>query len=240
MPHVTIFDTAADAAVRAAEDWMADIERGARVLGLATGSSVIGFYAEWGRRMAGDARLKELTTFNLDEYYGIGQGHPGTFRRFMETMLFERLGLPSSVVHFLPADPMSDVDQVCIAYDAALEASGGLDACLLGIGQNGHLGFNEPCTPFESRTHLAALTDDTRAANREGFPGPQVPERALTMGLASIAAASRLTLLAFGRAKADAVHRALTGPVDPSLPASLLQRHPNASLYLDREAAARL
>jgi glucosamine-6-phosphate deaminase len=238
--RLVVEETAEAAAARAAADWVGSLRGGARVLGLATGATVVPFYQAWVQKMAGDPLVQTLTTFNLDEYYGIGQAHPGTFRRFMDTHCFEPLGMTPAQVHFLPADPVPAVDTVCIAYEAALARAGGMDLCLVGIGPNGHLAFNEPGTPFESRTHLAALTDETRAANRPGFPGGLVPERALTMGLGTIMRARRIVLLAFGSAKADAVAAALAGPVDPAVPASILQRHRDVAVYLDREAAERL
>jgi glucosamine-6-phosphate deaminase len=226
-------------AVRAAVDaWVARIRAGARVLGLATGATMIPFYREWVRRMAGDPVIKTLITFNLDEYYGIGQDHPGTFRRYMDRHCFGPLGLLPHQVHFLPADPLPDVDRICLAYEAAIRAAGGLDLCLLGIGPNGHLAFNEPGTAFDSRTHLAALTDETRRANQDGFPGETVPERALTMGIATIMGATDLVLLAFGPAQAPPHAQALAGPIDPHTPASVLQQHPRVTVHLDRTAAA--
>jgi glucosamine-6-phosphate deaminase len=237
---IHILDSEADAIRVAVRDWEATLRGGARVLGLATGGTMVPFYREWARRMRGDPLIAALTTFNLDEYYGIGQDHPGTFRRFMDTHCFGPLGIGPAQVRFLPAEPVPAVDAVCRAYEEAIEACGGLDVCLLGIGPNGHLAFNEPGTAFESRTHLAALTDETREANRPGFPGGRVPERALTMGLATVMQARQLVLLAFGAGKAEPVARALRGPVDPSLPASVVQRHPHVRVYLDHGAASGL
>jgi glucosamine-6-phosphate deaminase len=237
---IIVQDTAQQAVVQAVKDWVLAIVGGERVVGLATGSTVVPFYREWAASMAGHPAMRELSTFNLDEYYGIGQDHPGTFRRFMDGHCFGPLGMSAAQIHFLPADPLDDVDRACVAYEEDLRRLGGIGPLLLGIGGNAHLAFNEPGTALDSRTHLCALTDETRRANQAGFPGGPVPERALTMGIGTIMEARELFLLAFGASKRAAVAAALRGPVTDAVPASALQRHQKVRVYLDREAAAGL
>ncbi|GAB6876323.1 glucosamine-6-phosphate deaminase [Thermaerobacter litoralis] len=206
-------------------------------LALPTGHTPIGLY----RRLVDLTRREGLRwdrarIFLLDEYLGLGPDHPGSFRRYMEDHLLRHLD-PAPAVDSLDgraADPAAE----CARYEAAL-AAGGLDLVVLGIGRNGHIGFNEPGSPFQSRTRVVTLTPETRRANAPDFGGdPEaVPPRALTVGIATILEGKEIFVLAAGAAKAPAVERAIQGPLDPALPASALQRHPKVTWFLDREAA---
>lgn len=241
---IKVWDNEAGASQAAARYWCDKIRDGARVLCLATGNTPVAFYREWSAMMRQDRLLSQLTTFNLDEYWGLPPGHPGSFRRYMEVNLFEPLGLHSDQVHFLPSclqppslqHPEETEWDICQRYEEEISRAGGIDLCLLGIGENGHIGFNEPGSPVDGGTHLVALTEKTRRANQTGFQD-HTPERALTMGLQTIVKAKEIVLLAFGAQKAQALHDAFFGPLSEACPASVLQRHPRVTAFLDREAA---
>ncbi|EKP94239.1 glucosamine-6-phosphate deaminase [Thermaerobacter subterraneus] len=207
---------------------------------LPTGHTPLGMY----RRLVEITRHEGLRwdraqVFLLDEYLGLGPEDPGSFRRYMAEHLLRHLN-PAPAVDSLngrAADPGSE----CARYEQALAAAG-LDLVVLGIGRNGHIGFNEPGSPFTSRTRVVTLTADTRRANAPDFGGdPEaVPPQALTVGIATILEGKEIFVLAAGAAKAPAVERAIQGPLDPAVPASALQRHPRVTWFLDREAAAGL
>ncbi|HSW10994.1 MAG TPA: glucosamine-6-phosphate deaminase [Bacillota bacterium] len=181
-----------------------------------------------------------MRTFNLDEFYPIEPDHPRSFHRFMWDHLFSQVNVRRDDVH-LPRGNAADPAEECGRYEAAIEDAGGLDLLLLGIGANGHIGFNEPGTPLDSTTHLVCLTDETVAANARLFDRPEdVPRLAITMGPKTIMRARRLLLLAGGEAKATALAAALEGPVTPEVPASILQLHACATVIADRAAASRL
>lgn len=206
-------------------------------LALPTGHTPLGMY----RRLVEITRREALSwgrarIFLLDEYLGLGAEDPRSFRRYMEEHLLRHLD-PAPAVDALDgraADPAAE----CARYEEAL-AREGIDLVVLGIGRNGHIGFNEPGSPFDSRTRVVTLTAETRRANARDFGGDPdaVPPRALTVGIATILEGREIFVLAAGQAKAPAVARAIHGPVDPSLPASVLQRHPQVTWFLDREAA---
>ena len=225
---------------RAAADVIADLvaERPECVLGLATGSTPIGMYAclvDDCKRGALD--LSRVTTFNLDEYRGLDGAHEQSYRYFMDAHLFGPAGIDPSRTH-LPDGADSDARAVCDAYERAIEEAGGIDLQVLGIGNNGHIGFNEPADEFAERTHAVELTESTISANSRLFASPDdVPREAYTMGVGTIMRARRVLLLANGAGKADIVARALHGPVTPQVPASALQNHPDVTVVLDKEAA---
>ena len=218
--------------------------RGRPVLGLATGETMRGLFAELIRLAeAGSLDLAGVRTFNLDEYLGSPAGSPASFRAWMSERLFRAAGLDPAQAAF-PELLASDADERAASarYEREIAASGGIDLQLLGIGRNGHLAFNEPGSTRTSRTRpveLAAETreDAERAFARHGLP---VPERALTMGVATILEARRLRLLAFGAGKAAIVRAALEGPVGPRVPASFVREHPDCDIWLDAAAAAHL
>jgi glucosamine-6-phosphate deaminase len=213
------------------------------VLGLATGGTPVGVYAELVRlhREAG-LDFGRVRTFNLDEYVGLAPEHPCSFRRFMDEALFRHVNLSAQSVHVpLGNGPGSEAALACARYDAAIRAAGGIDLQLLGIGRNGHLAFNEPGSERGSRTRLVELHPLTREDAAGSFPDERsIPTHAITMGIGTILEARRLRVLAFGAKKAEIVRRALRDPIGPALPATYLREHPDVVIWLDREAAALL
>ncbi|MGI6149044.1 MAG: glucosamine-6-phosphate deaminase [Firmicutes bacterium] len=209
------------------------------VLGLATGSTPLGMY-EWLIKYHQDGLdFSQVTTFNLDEYIGLAGDHPASYRYFMEEHLFGHVNVPKERI-FIPNGMAEDPEAECRAYDELIRKLGGIDLQVLGIGVNGHIGFNEPGTPFEATTHVAELTASTREANARFFASiDEVPTHAISMGIKSIMHARRIVLLANGEHKAEAVAAAVKGPVTPDLPASVLQLHPDVTFVVD-EAAGRL
>lgn len=233
--------SAEEAAVRAAELYRALLRRKPdAVLGLATGSTPLGLYAQLvALYRAGEISFAQATSFNLDEYVDLPPTHDQSYRYFMEKNLFSQIDLPQARIH-VPSG--LDVSEAALAaYDEAIEAAGGIDLQLLGLGGNGHIGFNEPGTPFALGTHVVALTERTRRDNARFFASlDEVPTHAATMGVRTVMHARAILLLAFGRAKAEALAAALTGPVTPDVPASVLQLHPDITVFCDKEAAALL
>jgi glucosamine-6-phosphate deaminase len=241
--RLRIFECAEAAAVALARH-LADAvrQRPAIVLGLATGRSPIATYAEL-RRMAaaGAVDFSRVTTFNLDEFAGVDGSHPGSFRHFMDEHLFHAIGLDPARIHFLNG-VASDLDAECDRFEMAIEAAGGIDLQLLGIGGNGHIGFNEPGEQLAARTHRVMLHDVTLRDNAALFGGNPhlVPREALSMGMATILRARELVLIATGERKARCIERAVRGPLTTRLPASFLQTHRQVELFLDRAAASLL
>lgn len=208
------------------------------VLGYATGSTPLGLYAELVRlNKAGALDYKDVTTFNLDEYAGLDGTHDQSYRYFMNTNLFNHINIDLARTH-VP----SGLDIAAAAdYDEQIEAAGGIDLQLLGIGNNGHIGFNEPNTPFGSRTHLVDLTESTREANKRFFASiDDVPTQAVTMGVRTVMNARAVILMAIGKGKAEIIRQTVLGPVTEEVPASVLQLHPDCEIYLDHEAASLL
>ena len=208
------------------------------VLGYATGSTPLGLYAELVRlNKAGEIDYKNVTTFNLDEYAGLDGTHDQSYRYFMNTNLFNHVNIDLAKTH-VP----SGLDIAAAAdYDKQIEAAGGIDLQLLGIGNNGHIGFNEPNTPFGSRTHLVDLTESTREANKRFFASiDDVPTQAVTMGVRTVMNARGIILMAIGKGKAEIIAKTVNGPVTEEVPASVLQLHPDVEVYLDYDAASLL
>jgi glucosamine-6-phosphate deaminase len=217
-------------------------ERPALVLGLPTGRTPIPLYRELVRlHRRGRADFSRATAFNLDEFAGVGPRDPRSYHAFMRRYLFDGINLPRQRIEFLNGRAR-DWRREAARYERRLAAVGGLDLVVLGIGGNGHLGFNEPAATLKSRTHLATLRPATRRANAWLCGGDvrRVPRRALSMGIGTILSARGVILLATGRAKAAIVRRALSGPVTTRVPASLLQLHPNVVVVLDKDAASRV
>ncbi|WNQ12395.1 glucosamine-6-phosphate deaminase [Paenibacillus aurantius] len=208
----------------------------ASVFGLATGSTPIGIYdklAEW--HSAGRVSFARAYSFNLDEYVGLPHHHPESYLRFMEEKLFSRIDMPESHRH-IPDGNAESLDEECRRYDELMEDYQ-TDIQLLGLGHNGHIGFNEPDKSLRSGTHVVELKEDTRRANARFFPSlEEVPTSAVTMGIATIMKAKTILLVVRGADKAEIVHRALTGPITTDCPASLLQVHPSLVVMLDSEA----
>lgn len=212
------------------------------VIGLPTGRTPIPLYTELSvlartRRID----LSQTTTFNLDEFVGIPRDHPGSYRRFMQAHLFDQLASRPRRIHFLNGTA-KDLARECRRYERAIARAGGIDLQLLGLGANGHVGFNEPAAALHADTHAIRLTRSTRRANAGLFGGrtDAVPEQALSMGMATILHARHVILLATGGEKARCVAGMLNGTVTPRLPASFLQLHRHAEVWLDRAAASRL
>ncbi|HLG59420.1 MAG TPA: glucosamine-6-phosphate deaminase [Vicinamibacterales bacterium] len=212
------------------------------ILGLPAGRTPVGAYAEL-RRMhaAGDVDFSRATSFNLDEFAGIERTHPGSFHRFMAEHLLSGVNLPARRVHSLNGGA-PDLDAECERYEDQLALAGGIDLQLLGIGANGHIGFNEPGDALVSRTHRVTLLEATRRENAALFGGDpaQVPREALSMGMGTILKANTVVMIATGAGKAGSVERMVRGPIVTQLPASFLQTHRHVEVYLDRSAAARL
>lgn len=212
------------------------------VLGLATGSTMKPVYACFHDllKQHGSMDVSRLTTFNLDEYIGLGASHPQSYRYFMCQHLFDKLKLAKESVH-MPDGLARDSEGVCQAYSAAIRAAGGLDMQLLGIGSNGHIGFNEPQTSFSSRTHIVALSEQTRIDNSRFFDNQnEVPTHAITMGIQDILESREILLVVTGRHKAEIMAKLYYSDADEALPASALKQHRNVTIVLDRDAAALL
>lgn len=217
------------------------LNKPAAVLGLATGSTPIGTYEALIRlQEMHPLNLKELRTVNLDEYLGLPGDHPQSYRYFMDTNLFRSMGL-STEQTFVPNGLAENPEAEGLAYDARIDAMGGIDLQILGLGHNGHIAFNEPCEDFPKHTHPVDLQENTIQANARFFDSmDEVPRRALTMGIGSIFKARRILLLVNGAAKANILKEALEGPVTPMVPASILQLHPNVLVLCDKEAGSLL
>jgi glucosamine-6-phosphate deaminase len=211
------------------------------VLGLATGSTPVGMYQNLIKKhKAGEVSFSEVKTFNLDEYVGLTQDHPCSYYYFMQENLFKDIDIKSESIN-LPNGTADDLEAECKDYEDKIAASGGIDLQVLGIGHNGHIGFNEPDTPFESITQIVQLAQSTIDANSRFFDNAdQVPRQALSMGIKTIMQAKKILLIAKGEDKADIIKRALHGPITPDVPASVLQLHPDVTVILDEAAASKL
>ena len=210
------------------------IAAGAKTLGLATGSTPLTFY----QKIAdSDLDFSEMRSINLDEYLGLAADNPQSYHYFMDKNVFIHKPFKES---FLPDGRAEDIDAEISRYDRLLEQYP-IDFQILGLGQNGHIGFNEPGTSFDSQTHLVDLTQETIQANARFFADQsEVPHQALSMGIASIMSAKTLVLMAYGQQKAEAAAKMINGPVTEELPASILQRHADAFVILDEAAASLL
>jgi len=215
--------------------------RPAAVLGLATGSSPLTVYADLARRCAaGTLTLAGARAFLLDEYVGLPPGAPESYRAFIRAHFEAGVDIPPDAVQG-PDVTAADLTAACARYEAAIAEAGGVDLQLLGIGTDGHIGFNEPGSSLASRTRIKTLTDRTRQDNARFFRSPaEVPRHVVTQGVGTILEARHLVLLAYGGAKADAVARAVEGPVTAMVPGSALQLHPHATVVVDSAAAGGL
>lgn len=210
------------------------------VLGVATGSSPLATYEALGRRVAaGRLDLSGATAFALDEYVGLPAGHPESYGEVVRRTVTRPLGLDPERVH-VPGTGV-DVQHAGAAYEDAIAAAGGVDVQLLGVGTNGHIGFNEPGSSLRSRTRIKTLTEQTRLDNQRFFDSvDEVPVHCVTQGLGTILDARHVVLVAQGSGKADAIAAVVEGPVSALCPGSVLQLHPHATLVVDEDAAARL
>lgn len=211
------------------------------VLGLATGSTPLPLYQEL-IRMHREEKLsfKRVTTFNLDEYIGLGPDHPCSYHYFMMENLFNHLNIPKKQIH-IPDGLTKDVPKCCQAYEKAIQKAGGIDIQVLGIGGDGHIGFNEPTSSLSSRTRIKTLTQKTIDANKRFFSSEkEVPRHVITMGVGTIRDSRCCILLAYGENKADAIASMIEGPISSMSPASILQTHSRTTVIIDEAAAKKL
>jgi glucosamine-6-phosphate deaminase len=242
-PRVHIFPDARTVARElAARIGRALKEKPGLVLGLPTGRTPLLLYEELVRlHKAGDADFSGVTTFNLDEFLGIPSSHPSSYRSFMYRYLFDHVNVDPARTNFLDGAAPDPVEE-CERYERAIDRAGGIDLQILGVGTNGHIGFNEPAEVLHARTHRVQLRPETRRSNAalfDGDPG-KVPAEALSMGMGTILQARQAVLIATGETKADCVERLINGPITTMLPASFLQLHRDADIFLDRDAAKKL
>ncbi len=211
------------------------------VLALPTGKTPFSVYRNLvalhqGRKLSFD----KVSVFALDEYFELSPNHPQSCAHYMTTYFFEPVDLPRQQRHLPPRYP-TNLDESCRDYEAQIDAAGGIDLAILGIGTNGHIGLNEPASPFNSKTRLVSLAKETIQLTRKGFErDEEVPKQGVTMGIKTIMHAKGILLLADGVEKAEIVKDALHGPICEALPASVLQLHPNLTVILDRAASSRL
>lgn len=222
----------------AGEEIKKQIERNKKsVLGLATGSTPIGTYqyliAEYQK---GNLDFSGVSSFNLDEYIGLSKDHPQSYARYMRQNFFDHINISLDRT-YIPDGTASDQEQECDRYESLLKIIGPQDLQILGLGRNGHIGFNEPSDHFEIRTHLTALAETTIQANRRFFHSlDEVPTQACTMGIGTIMKARRILLLVSGKEKAEILRKVLEGPVTPWVPASILHFHPDVTVIADQDA----
>lgn len=210
------------------------MDKGITTLGLATGNTPVTLYQEM---VTSALDFSHLTSVNLDEYVGLSDENPQSYRYFMNEHLFNKKPFKET---FVPNGQAKDLDEECARYNDII-AQHPIDLQVLGIGRNGHIGFNEPGTSFDVQTHVVALTDSTIEANKRYFDSiEEVPTHALSMGIASILKSKQIILMAFGKEKAAAVAKMIEGPVTEQLPASVLQTHPNVIVIVDEQAASEL
>ncbi len=240
--NILVCETAEAAADLVAQEILAALGRKPElVLGLATGSTPIGVYA----RLVHAHREQQVDfsgvrTFNLDVYVCLPEDHPQSYRSFMQEHLFQGIELAAGQIHFPPSEG-KELRRRCSDYEQAIRDAGGIDIQLLGIGTNGHIGFNEPTSSLASRTRLKTLTEKTLRDNARFYgPDEEQPQVAATMGVGTILEAKRILLQSFGRRKAEAVRAAVEGAISSFWPASALQLHPDVTLYLDPESASLL
>lgn len=207
------------------------------VLGLATGSTPIGMYEKLVEKYNNhEIDFSKITTINLDEYKGLDPENNQSYHYFMNEHLFSKVNIPSANIH-LPDGKEEDEEKVCKEYDDIIEKSGGIDIQVLGIGENGHIGFNEPSDKFSKGTNCVNLTKNTIEVNSRFFKSiDEVPTKAYTMGIESIFSAKKIILMANSKKKADILKKALTGDITPEVPASILQKHPDVVVIGDEEA----
>ena len=211
------------------------------VLGLATGSTPVGMYKqliEWYKK--GDLDFSQITSVNLDEYKGLSGDNDQSYRYFMNTNLFDHVNIDKART-YVPNGLEEDSEKACADYNEIIRSVGGIDMQLLGIGGNGHIGFNEPCDHFPKETHCVDLTESTIKANARFFETmDDVPKQAYTMGILPIVQAKKVIMIANGKNKADIIKKAFTGPVTPEVPASILQMHPDFTLIADEDALSEI
>ena len=211
------------------------------VLGLATGSTPIGIYdqlVDWYKK--GDLDFSNITTVNLDEYKGLPKENDQSYWYFMNKNLFSRVNIRPDY-HFLPDGTNLDSDNECERYEKLIDSLGGIDLQLLGLGRNGHIGFNEPCDSFPQDVHVVDLTESTIEANKRFFASADdVPKQAYTMGVGTILRAKAILLVVSGKDKAEALNAVVNGPITPQVPGSVLRLHPNVIIVADEDALSEM
>lgn len=240
--EIIVCPSAEEVASTAADRIAAVVQRDPRaVIGLATGSSPQLLYADLARRVRdGELSFAQARGFALDEYVGIPEEHPESYANVIAREVVRPLGFDPDLVS-VPDGRADDLDAAALAYDESIAAAGGVDVQILGIGTNGHIGFNEPTSSFASRTRVKTLAPQTRADNARFFDAPDdVPRHCLTQGLGTILEARHLLLVATGEGKADAIAAAVEGPLQAFVPATALQLHRSATVIIDTAAASRL
>ena len=238
--QVHVFDNAQQVGQAAATLFAAQVIRKPNsVLGLATGSSPLGCYKQliaW--YQAGILDFSQCVSYNLDEYVGIPETHPESYHQFMKDNLFNFINMKETHV---PNGNAPDLQAECARYDAAIRAAGGIDMQLLGIGRNGHIGFNEPAAQYVVGTQIVKLTESTIQANRRFFESEdQVPRQAISLGIGGIMQAREVVLIAMGEDKAQAIRDTVKGDATPQVQASILRLHPHATILVDKAAASLL
>lgn len=239
--EIKIFDTPEAIAPACADEFTSLLTtKESCVLGLATGASPVPTYKELIKRYnAGVISFKHATTFNLDEYVDLPRDDKNSYYTFMHENLFNHVDIDEKNVHILNGNA-EDSEKECADFDKAIDNAGGIDIQLLGIGTNGHIGFNEPSEEFSDGTFKVKLTDSTIKSNSIYFTESAMPRYALTMGINSIMKAKKIVLIATGASKAEAIRKTVNGEVTPLCPASVLQNHPDVILFLDKAAASLL
>ena len=211
------------------------------VLGLATGSTPIGTYdqlVDWYKK--GDLDFSKITTVNLDEYKGLPKENDQSYWYFMNKNLFSRVNIRPDY-HFLPDGMNLDSANECERYEKLIDSLGGIDLQLLGLGRNGHIGFNEPCDSFPQDVHVVDLTESTIEANKRFFASADdVPKQAYTMGVGTILRAKTILLVVSGKDKAAALNAVVNGPITPQVPGSVLRLHPNVIIVADEDALSEM
>ena len=239
--RVIVCDTYEEMSMRAARIVAGQVQmKPDCVLGLATGSTPIGMYDNLiAMNKAGELDFSEVTSFNLDEYYPIKKSNRQSYQFFMNEHLFDKINIDKAKTH-VPNGETENPDEECANYEKSIQAAGGIDLQILGIGQNGHIGFNEPEENLHAYTHLTGLTENTLEANSRFFDEDEImPTQALTMGMSTILNARKIILLASGAAKSDVVAELMTDAITTNIPATLLKSHPDVVLICDKEAFAK-
>ena len=227
----------------AAAALLADVlsEKEDALVGLATGSSPIGLYKkliEWNKE--GTINFEKVRTVNLDEYVGLPRESKNSYYSVMHEFLFDHINIKKENT-YLPNGMNDNPDEECESYKKLIESLGGVDVQILGVGHNGHIGFNEPGTSFESDVHVVELTNDTINANKRFFESEDdVPKKAITMGIGTIMKAKKIILIASGESKADIMKKIIEGPVTEDVPASVLQNHPDCIIIADKDALSKI
>ena len=211
-------------------------------LGLATGSTMLAMYQELVRLHRRESLdFSKVVTFNLDEYLGLSSNHPQSFHHYMRENFFAQINVDAGNIHIPDGAIKGNYQQYCASYEEAIRNAGGIDLQILGIGRNGHIGFNEPTSSLGSRTRLKVLSKETIQDNRKFFASQdEIPQCAITMGIGTILESKRILLLASGSPKAAAIAKAIEGPLTASVTASALQLHSDVTFIIDREAGAEL